>query len=710
MKHFLPLLLLLFVNISFEALSQSKKIGNQEFSFASGEWYKNQDGESYKIDTEVITIKFKTDDIGKFLSKYGLSIVRKSPNGYYDIQVPKNLPILEIAEQIHKESFMIESIDVNTYGEYSFSPNDTQFSNQWYLTKIGMVSGWDKVRGNNCTQIAIIDSGVDIAHEDIGRGVDTYDNLWRNIGEDAWTDPNNPATGNGIDNDGNGLVDDWRGWDFVNLNNDVRSPGNTHGTRVAGIVSAKLNNNRGISGIGGGSNNTGLQLMILGAGELAPSSAALDDAILYAVQNGADVIQMSLTVAQTAAIDNAIQTAINNGIPVVCASGNNNTGVSYPANNANVIAVGSTNQNDQKSSFSNFGTELFISAPGEQIRSTQLNNTYGDSDGTSFSAPQVSSVIGLIRSISPNLTVQQIRNILSSTADKVGGVNYNWDPNRPGHSRELGFGRLNANAALNSIFPNINGLTLVCTSGSFTLQNQPPGTTVTWSSSSPSGLSINSTTGAATRQNNFNGQVTVTAMINSACGNTNFTRNVWVGVPVNVESIALGFYTNQPFYVCPNTTYQFNAFDFTNIPGTTYNWYTYNNHTIQSGQGTISTNIRTGNFVDETYISVRAQNTCGGSSWTDALLNQDFTCGSGWGFSVSPNPSSDYIELNYNGAETDILNYEVGLYDWNGQVLYKERSNSKKLRIQTSSFKKGLIVLKIVSGNKSETQLIQIEK
>lgn len=290
----------------------------------------------------MITIKFKTDDVGKFISKYGLSIVRKSPNGYYDIQVPKNLPILEIVEQIQKESSIIESIDVNTYGEYSFTPNDPQFAQQWYLNRIGMISAWDIVRGNNCIQIAIVDSGLDIAHEDIGRGVDTYDNLWRNLGEDVWTDPNNPATGNWVDNDGNGLIDDWRGWDFANSNNDVRSPGNIHGTHVGGIVSAKLNNNRGISGIGGGSDNTGLQLIILGVGETHPSSAVLDDAILYAVQNGADVIQMSLGVAQTAAIDNAIQTAINNGIPVVCASGNENTGVFYPANNANVIAVRAT--------------------------------------------------------------------------------------------------------------------------------------------------------------------------------------------------------------------------------------------------------------------------------------------------------------------------------------------------------------------------------
>ena len=526
------ILLLIMLFISFGGLSQQqqlKLIGSQEFSFRSGEWYKkNSDGKHYKVDAEVLTIKFRTNEIENFLRKHDLSIVRKSLNGYYDVRVPKNSPILEITEQILKDASIVESIDVNTYGEYGFSPNDTQFSNQWYLNKIGMISGWDKVRGNNCIQIAIIDSGLDIAHEDIGRGDDAYDNLWQNVGEDAWTDPNNPATGNGIDNDGNGLIDDWRGWDFVALNNDVRSPGNAHGTHVSGIVSAKLNNNRGISGVGGGANTTGLQLMLLGIGDNNPSSAALDDAILYAVQNGADVIQMSLSVAQTAAIENAIQTAINNGIPVVCASGNENTGVSYPASNANVIAVGSTNQNDQKSSFSNFGPELFISAPGDQITSTRLGNTYGSDNGTSFAAPQVSSVIGLIRSINPGLTVQQIRDILRNTADKVGGVNYNWDANSPGHSRELGFGRLNANAALNTVFPSLTGPSFVCTSATFTISGIPFLTRIRWELSpnlSQSYTSQNSVT--VSKVTNGAGWVRVSWTTNGC--ETSVIKNVQVG-------------------------------------------------------------------------------------------------------------------------------------------------------------------------------------
>jgi hypothetical protein len=695
MKRFLSLVLLLLLALSYKSFSQSKKIGNQDFSFASGHWHKNtRDGKSYRIDNEIITVKFKSADFGQIIRKYGLSIVRKSRNGYYDIQVPKNVSVLEIGELIYQDSSAIESVDINTYGAYSFSPNDTQFSNQWYLNKIGMVSGWNKARGGNCVQVAIIDSGVDIAHEDIGRGVDTYDNLWRNLGEDAWTDPNNPATGNGIDNDGNGLIDDWRGWDFVDSNNDVRSPVNTHGTRVAGIVAAKLNNNRGISGIGGGPNNTGLQLMVLGVGELGPSSAALDDAILYAVQNGADVIQMSLTVAQTAAIDNAIQTAINNGIPVVCASGNNNSGVSYPANNANVIAVGSTNQNDQRSSFSNFGDVLFISAPGEQIRSTQLNNTYGNDDGTSFSAPQVSSVIGLIRSISPNLTVQQIRNVLSSTADKVGGFNYNWDPNRPGHSRELGFGRLNANAALNSVFPSVNGPTLVCTNGTFTLNN-PPGA-ATWSVTPSSVVSPSSGSGTVANIARVgNGSATIT--FNFGCANISY--GFWVGNPTTMPE-----FTNVTFdgmltpSVCPDlnqtfTTGQHTLTALTNVQNSFPVFTLYSSGFISgSGSGNnFNFNVKRDDI--KFTVSYRITDKCATVERCTYFSNT----GPIASVVIYPNPAEDRVTIQL-GKEGKLK--QVVLFSNTQAQVFSDETIEKEMVIQTSGFPDGNYIVKITIGDK----------
>ena len=105
MKQSICLLLFILI-LSSEALPQSKIIGDQEFLFSSGEWYKKSpSGKSYRIDKEVITVKFKTRDVESFISKHGLSIVRKSLNGYYDIRVSNNSPILEVVEQIQRESY-----------------------------------------------------------------------------------------------------------------------------------------------------------------------------------------------------------------------------------------------------------------------------------------------------------------------------------------------------------------------------------------------------------------------------------------------------------------------------------------------------------------------------------------------------------------------------------------------------------------------------
>jgi subtilisin family serine protease len=730
MRH-LTLFLFVILGFSLNSFAQSKSFANQNFSQQSGVWYKvGNDGKRYKVDTEIITIKFRTDDIQNFLRMNGLSVVRKSSAGYYDIRIPKNASVLEFSEALLTRSPIIESIDINTIGEYGFTPNDTHNSNQWYLTKIGMPAVWDKVRGNNCIQIAIIDSGLDIAHEDIGRGSDFYDNLWQNPGEDAWTTPNNPATGNGVDNDGNGLIDDWRGWDFANSNNDVRSPTNVHGTHVSGIVSAKLNNARGIAGLGGGNNTTGLQLMILGAGETAPNGAVLDDAILYAVQRGADVIQLSLSVGQTAAIDNAIQTAINNGIPVVCASGNNNGAVNYPANNANVIAVGATNQSDQRASFSNFGPQLFIAAPGEQIRSTRLGNTYGDDSGTSFAAPQVSAVVGLMRTINPALTVQQIRDVLRTTADKVGGVNYNWNVNNPGHSQELGFGRLNANAAINAVYPVISGPAHTCNTAQYTAQ-LTVAAPIVWSSSYSAGFSIDPSTGLATRVNNFNGTATITATTNGGCSAAtkvvkvgNYTPN---GISSYISNCSYGSFnilnTSLSAMCTANSSISFTY----SISDPNYSNFVFTPVSVPSGASWSSSG---GNL----YVSVSAPPTQGSRTATIALTatgpcgpyTVNFTSTAVnvyWsGFSLSPNPSKDNvtISINNSGAENENsasddsqnLIYAIkidGSFGTPGES-FEYKSGVKTVDISLQNFKTGLYIVSVFDGKTWSRERLMVQK
>ena len=470
--------------------------------------------------------------MAKLGSKYNLKTLRKSSTGYIDLEIPLNRNVIDLVDSL-KSLDELEYVGFNTKGKYiAFIPDDTRYNEQWYLDKIQAPDGWDYVRGNSCVIVAVLDSGTDWEHLDLGQGTDTYGNIWNNLGEDVWTDPNNPTTGNGVDDDGNGFIDDHIGWDFANQNNDSRGI-NSHGTQVSGIVAAKTHNERGVAGVAGGSNNQGVQLMPIGVGDGAPDGAIIDNAIEYAVNNGADVIQLSLSVLQTPDIEAAIQLAENANVTIVCASGNeSSSSVNYPASNLSVIAVGATDENDKKSTFSNYGSNLFMCAPGEDILSTSISNQYVFDDGTSFAAPQVSGTIALMKQINSSLSNDQIRNILMNNSDKVGGYNYT-----NGKSNELGYGRLNVRRVLLVALPSLVGSDLVCNSeNTYSINDLSLGTSVTWNSSSnivfPSG-NTGSSVSARAYSSTSSGTGWIEATINTnGCGEVTLPRkDVWVGTP-----------------------------------------------------------------------------------------------------------------------------------------------------------------------------------
>lgn len=347
----------------------------------------------------------------------------------------------------------ISQIIVGTYGEYSVSStNDTYFDKQWYLSAINIYDAWSITMGNSNIVVAVLDSGVDWLHEDLGKGIEDYQNIFINPNEDIWTNENNPNTGNGIDDDNNGLIDDMKGWNFVKNNNDCRT-NNYHGTFVSGIIAAKSNNNIGIAGIAGGNNNAGIKVLPYCVGTDSPESSILDDAIIQAVDNGARIIQLSLSVLHTSAVDAAIEYAEDKGVLIVCSSGNNyKNRISYPACHEYVLSVGAIGQNMKRASFSDYGQKLSVVAPGVDIYSTTLQNNYSFGNGTSFSAPQVSGVAGLVLSVNPELTAQQVRDIIESTAQKVRPDLYTYSNdgvhNNGTWNNEMGYGLVDAYAAV----------------------------------------------------------------------------------------------------------------------------------------------------------------------------------------------------------------------------------------------------------------------
>lgn len=275
-----------------------------------------------------------------------------------------------------------------------------------------------------------------------------------------------------MDDDGNGYVDDFYGWDFDN-NDNTAEPENldAHGTEVAGIIGASRNNNTGVAGIAGGSNGlNGVRLMHLDAGHSTSIGlSAATDAIDYAIQMGADVINMSfggysVFVPFQSAISNA---ANNHDIVLVGAAGNEaRSPVIYPAAYNEVIAVGATDENDARRSFSNFGPGLDVVALS-QVPTTTLstlgyyNTTFS---GTSAAAPHVAGLAALIRAMKPSYSWQDVRYFIRGYADKVYGMN--------GQNRTnfYGYGRINAYNTLNETPPSasISGPICVETTTSYT--------------------------------------------------------------------------------------------------------------------------------------------------------------------------------------------------------------------------------------------------
>ena len=331
--------------------------------------------------------------------------------------------------------------------------NDPLFDEQWYLNQIEAPAAWDITTGNRSVIIAVIDSGVDTDHPDL------EDRIWTNSADAE----------DGIDNDDNGYVDDTHGWDFVGNDNDLRASSENgiyeaafhHGSIVAGIIAAETNNAQGVAGINWRARIMPIRILDgLGSGETKDAIKA----VRYAVDNGADVINMSFTgVADDPALERAIRDAYRAGVMIVAATGNESGGgvnldddplypVCFGTEEENwVFGVAASDEEDSATDFTNYGSDCTdITAPGVGVVGV-LNYksgdpTFGDKyggpfDGTSVAAPQVTAVVALLLGAFPDLTPEQITIALKLSVDplNIRGTKY---------QGEMGAGRLNAERAL----------------------------------------------------------------------------------------------------------------------------------------------------------------------------------------------------------------------------------------------------------------------
>jgi subtilisin family serine protease len=285
--------------------------------------------------------------------------------------------------------------------------NDGANLNSWTAAAdadIDAPEGWHRTRGAGVV-VAVIDSGIDIAHPDLAT------NVWRNPAEQC---------GNGIDDDNNGYVDDCVGWDFANNDNTVEDLVG-HGTHVAGIIAAEADNGIGVAGVAYESN-----VMALKIGDGAPALSAALEALAYAIDNGARVINASWLIADPAAapyLDLALDAAERAGVLVVTGAGNQpvdiDTSPVFPASSAfaNVIAVGASTATDQPAAFSGYGSNTVdLFAPGEFVIST-VPGGYGVYSGTSMAAPMVSGAAALLWAATPQATYDEVKGALLDRSD-----------------------------------------------------------------------------------------------------------------------------------------------------------------------------------------------------------------------------------------------------------------------------------------------------
>ena len=420
----------------------------------------------------------RTDAFSDFRDAYHVSEIDELFPGHKNIALAN---VYKLKLETDREQDAIASLQLNqnvVYAELNYIahtmqepplPNDPLFNGQWYLRNTGQTWGtpdadvdapeaWQITRGNSGIKIAIIDSGIYYQHEDIAA------NIWHNPGE---------LPNNGIDDDRNGSIDDWQGWDFVDTTDpscfsleDCRKEDNDpsdffgHGTYVTGIAAAPQNN-VGISGV-----CPLCKIMNLRAGYAFNSpfggvggGVAYDSAaraMSYAADNGANILSMSFGGSYDSRLwRDAITYASNQGVILVASAGNSGTykgrTYNFPAAYPQVLAVAASNAEDRIAFYSSYGAHIAAAVPGDDMLSTSYpegwvcaeTGGYATCSGTSAAAPLLAGIAGLILAQYPGATVDQVATIVHSAVDPLVTTGSYSHP-----YKYMGVGRINAYSAV----------------------------------------------------------------------------------------------------------------------------------------------------------------------------------------------------------------------------------------------------------------------
>lgn len=379
---------------------------------------------------------------------------------YYTAYFPPELG-LPLVLEAYEQCPQVEFAEWVPIDRLYYTPNDPRFRGQWHLSHLNLPQAWELSRGSRNIVIGIVDSGIDMPFNEFGEleiHEDLADNLWVNPGEDI--DHDGQVTlddWNGRDDDNNGYVDDFWGWDLTGRDNHphdiwARQNGWAHGTHVAGIASAVTDNNRGVASPG-----FSCRLMIA-ACYSARADSLIDNGyngIEYCARNRAHIINISwgsLSPFNRGARD-VINYARSQGSIIFAAMGNDNVNDRqadqmhhYPAAYDGVIGVAASNDNDRKASFSNYGDFVDLVVPGVSILSTFTNNSYISYDGTSMASPLAAGIGALLLSVL-RLNEAELLQRMQQTAVDISANNQAY----PGIRY-----RVDAAALLNSTRPQFN--------------------------------------------------------------------------------------------------------------------------------------------------------------------------------------------------------------------------------------------------------------